>query len=382
MDEQGVDALIVLHGPNVAYVTGHRAAPVDVTHAVHRRPVAIVTPDRVVLHVERPVGAARPAELEVLPALWPELDDGSPDVAAAVAAAIGPVAGRRVATDEVTGAMRRAGVLDGAQLIDAGRVIGPAKLVKTADELACITIAQRRNEEAMDAAFGALVPGARRSHVAGAFLGRLRELGCADSHIDPIFEVMPRTRAGGRRTSTGHVAFPTGVDDPELLRGDLVWVDAGISYEGYLSDFGRTWIVGRGPDAAEQDLFRRWGAVVQASLGAIRPGASLGDVGRAARAAEAGPDGREPDGPPWLPHFYLGHAVGVESAEMPMIGTDLGSDFDDGFLLAAGMVVVLEPVVWEDGVGGYRAEEIVAVTDDGWQLLGGGHPYTPFGSAP
>ena len=37
-----------------------------------------------------------------------------------------------------------------------------------------------------------------------------------------------------------------------------------------------------------------------------------------------------------------------------MIGTDLGEDFDDNFVFPAGMVLVLEPVVWEDGTGGYR----------------------------
>ena len=31
-------------------------------------------------------------------------------------------------------------------------------------------------------------------------------------------------------------------------------------------------------------------------------------------------------------------------------------------------------------MGGYRAEEIVAVIDDGWWPLGGGHHYEPFGS--
>ena len=72
------------------------------------------------------------------------------------------------------------------------------------------------------------------------------------------------------------------------------------------------------------------------------------------------------------------HGIGIESAEMPLIGTALGEAFDDAFVLAPGMVIVLEPVVWVDGVGGYRAEEVVAVTDDGWQALGGEHPYDPF----
>ena len=52
---------------------------------------------------------------------------------------------------------------------------------------------------------------------------------------------------------------------------------------------------------------------------------------------------------PWLPHFYLGHGIGTNAAEMPMIGTDLGEEFDDNLVFPAGMVLVLEPVVWEDG---------------------------------
>ena len=167
------------------------------------------------------------------------------------------------------------------------------------------------------------------------------------------------------------MAFPTGVDNPVFAEGDLVWVDAGVGWHGYMSDFGRTWVAGRDPNPAEQSLFERWMAVLEASLAAVRPGATLGDIGRAARAVE-------PEETPWLPQFYLAHGTGLESAEMPMIGTDLGSAFDDGYELVAGMVLVFEPVIWVDGVGGYRAEEIVAVTDDGWRPLGGGHHYEPF----
>ena len=313
----------------------------------------------------------------------PSWDDGAAAVGAAIAEVLGDVTGCRVAVDGMTGAMVRAGVLDGAELVDAGRVLGPARVVKTDDELACIDTAQRHTERAMDAAQAACAPGATRAEVAGAFLAGLRNgdatsgaagtgLACRNG-IDPIFQPMPAHRDGGPRTSTGHAAFPTGVDNPVFAEGDLVWVDAGVGWHGYMSDFGRTWVAGRDPNPAEQSLFERWMAVLEASLAAVRPGATLGDIGRAARAVE-------PEETPWLPQFYLAHGTGLESAEMPMIGTDLGSVFDDGYELAAGMVLVFEPVIWADGVGGYRAEEIVAVTDDGWRPLGGGHHYKPFRS--
>ena len=62
---------------------------------------------------------------------------------------------------------------------------------------------------------------------------------------------------------------------------------------------------------------------------------------------------------------------------MPFIGSDLGIEFDDTVELAPGMVFVLEPVVWRDGIGGYRSEEIVVVTDDGFEKLTT-YGYTPF----
>jgi Xaa-Pro aminopeptidase len=225
----------------------------------------------------------------------------------------------------------------------------------------------------MVAAQAACVPGANRREVAGAFLRRYHELGGHHVEIDPIFEAMPRRRDDGFRTSTGDVAFPTGLDGTRFEEGDLVWVDCGIGYEGYASDFGRTWIVGRDPNAAEQSLFDRFMTVLDAAYGEVRAGATLGDVGRAAIAANGGVV-------PWLPHFYLAHGVGLESAEMPMIGTDLGQAFDDGYVLEPGMVLVFEPVIWEDGVGSYRAEEICAVTETGWRHLGGGHGYPPYRS--
>ena len=60
----------------------------------------------------------------------------------------------------------------------------------------------------------------------------------------------------------------------------------------------------------------------------------------------------------------------------PMIGTDLGEEFDDNFVFPPGMVLVLEPVVWEDGTGGYRSEEIVVITEDGFTPITD-YPYSP-----
>ena len=54
---------------------------------------------------------------------------------------------------------------------------------------------------------------------------------------------------------------------------------------------------------------------------------------------------------------------------MPFVGTDLGDEFDAALTLQPGMVLVFEPVIWDDGRCGHRSEEMVAVTDDGYVRL-------------
>jgi len=114
----------------------------------------------------------------------------------------------------------------------------------------------------------------------------------------------------------------------------------------------------------------RWLAVVRAVLERCRPGVSALELGKVATEANAGIR-------PWIEHFYLAHGVGTDAAEMPLVGTDLGAAFDERLLMAPGMVLVLEPVIWDEGAAGYRSEDIVAITDEGWMPLSD-YPYTPF----
>jgi len=249
-------------------------------------------------------------------------------------------------------------------------VVGAAKVVKTPDELACIRTAVRITDQAMVEVHRALVPGIRQIDLSAKFLRRAFELGAMTSMLEPIWQVMPRSRAEGVWTTHGDLALPLLSTERELVKGDVLWTDVSITYCGYCSDFGRTWIVGQDPSPRQQEQFHRWRSIMDAVLGVARAGATAADLGRAAIAANGGTR-------PWLPHFYLGHGIGVNAAEMPMIGTDLGEEFDENFVLRPGMVLVLEPVVWEDGTGGYRSEEVLVITEEGSIRLTD-YPYDPY----
>jgi len=372
LEAQGVDGLVLLGSSAVAYATGAAAPAEDGDRAALLRPVAVVVKGDSAPHLYTLYVDGAPSELpddHLHGPVFPDLDDGMDVFAAALADHFAP--GARVGVDDQTHAMLRG--LAGFDWVDASDVVGAAKLTKTPDEIACIRNAQRLNELAMRDALAILRPGVRQIDLSAAFLRRVFELGASANGIDPIWQVMAPTRELGPWTLHGDLAYPTVTTDRFLRQGDVIWVDAGITWQGYASDYGRTWIVGvhSVPNAKQQKHFRRWRAVVDAALDVLKPGVSALQLGTTAIDANGGVR-------PWIDHFYLAHGVGTESAEMPLIGTDLGERFDERLIMQPGMVLVFEPVIWEDGAAGYRSEDIVAVTDTGWVKLSGS-TYEPYG---
>ena len=370
LDALGVDGLVLLGSSSVAYATGAAAPAQDGDRAALFRSVAVVVNGEYAPHLYTLYVDGAPSDLpedHLHGPLFPDLDDGIETFAKALADHF--PSGARVGVDDQTHPMLRG--LPSFDWVDASDVVGAAKLTKTPDEIACIRNAQRLNELAMTDALAILRPGVRQIDLSAAFLRRVFELGASANGIDPIWQVMAPTREHGPWTLHGDLAYPTVTTDRFLRQGDVIWVDAGITWEGYASDYGRTWITGAAPDAKQERQFRRWRAVVDAGLDALKPGVSALELGKAAIDANDGVR-------PWIDHFYLAHGVGTESAEMPLIGTDLGEAFDERLIMQPGMVLVFEPVIWEDGFAGYRSEDIVAVTDTGWVKLSGS-TYEPYG---
>ena len=95
------------------------------------------------------------------------------------------------------------------ELVPASAALGPAKLCKTSDELACIRAAQRINELAMTDVQAGLRLGLRQNDLSARFLRAGVDLGAHGNGIDPIWQVMPTTRAQGPWTTHGDLAFPT-----------------------------------------------------------------------------------------------------------------------------------------------------------------------------
>ncbi len=360
MRSKGVDVLVLLGNSNVTYATG-ATWPLS---------------DDDMPHLFSPflADAAASLDLDDDHLHGPTYLDNDEGVEAFSARLAGlATATATVAVDELTGAMHR----DRALLpIDwpprsASDVMGAARFVKNPDELAVLRHALWITEQAMADVQERLRPGARQVDLTATFLHRVFELGAEANVLDPIWQVMPDHQAELPWTTHGDIACPLLSTERELVQGDVLWVDCGIEYGGFHSDFGRTWVVGREPNARQQAQYARWRDINDAAVAELRAGVSAAELTAAARAACDGET-------PWMAHFYLGHGLGLDSAEAPYVGTDLGDGYDRRLVLEAGTVVVIEPIVWDEGAGGYRSENVYVVTEDGSMNLTD-YSYDPYG---
>ena len=375
MGQQGRDALVLLGNTNVAYATGAIWPLADSGRANFEQPVAVVLADDEWPHLFTPMReddrlrTALPAD-HVHGPVYLDFDEGVQLFAAQLADLVSDHA--VIAMDEWTNALRRErSILFAADAPpDGGRVISMAKLTKTPDELSCMREGLRITECAIADVQARIAPGVRQTELTATFLRTIFEAGADANILDPIWQVMPDRIEDGPWTTTGGIACPLLSTERELAEGDVLWVDTGISYGGFHSDFGRTWVVGREPDARQRAQFEKWRSIMDAVLDVTKAGATAADLTEAAIAAAVGVK-------PWMPHFYLGHGLGIDSAEMPYVGSDIGEAFDATLVLTAGMVLVLEPLVWEDGAAGYRSEEVLLITEEGWEPMTD-YSYDPF----
>ncbi len=376
MRQQGLDALVLLGNTNVAYATGAIWPLGDSGRANFEQPVAVVLADDAWPHLFTPMREddrlrEKMAADHLHGPVYLDFDEGVQLFATQLGGLV--PSGAVIGMDEWTNALRRErSILFAAGAPkDAGRVISTAKASKTPDELSAMREGLRITEQAIADVQAKIAPGVRQTDLTATFLRTIFDAGADANILDPIWQVMPARMEDGPWTTTGDLACPLLSTERELVEGDVLWVDLGISYAGFHSDFGRTWVVGREPNARQRAQYEQWQSIMGAVLDVTKAGATAADLTAAAIGAAGGTK-------PWMPHFYLGHGLGIDSAEMPYVGSDIGEAFDASLVLVDGMVLVLEPIVWDDGAAGYRSEEVLRITEDGWEPMTD-YSYDPFG---
>jgi Xaa-Pro dipeptidase len=254
----------------------------------------------------------------------------------------------------------------GIEVVDAARVMAGARGPKSPREIALITEAVHRSELALLATLPGVAAGRTERELSAEFFGHALEQGLEDLHVDTVFAALPRTLGAApwaRGEWLGYHPYRELTGDRVLEDGDQVAFDAGLMLEGYASDVGWTLKVGGEPSRAERALASRWREVAMRVVEAVRPGVSCADL----RAAAL--EGWRKDAPPWPYPLYVVHGVGTEVAEPPFAGAAVRPETEEAMTLEEGQVLLVEPYVWEEGVGGYRAECCVVVEAGGARIV-------------
>jgi methionyl aminopeptidase len=161
-----------------------------------------------------------------------------------------------------------------------------------------------------------------------------------------------------------------------LADGDIVNIDVALIKDGWFGDTSRMYFAGTPSDAARH-LVKTTYEAMRAGILQVRPGATLGDVGHAIQYVAEG-SGYS------VVREYCGHGIGKVYHDEPQV-LHYGRA-GDGLRLQPGMIFTIEPminagkaatrclddgwtVVTADGSWSAQWEHMVAVTDDGFELL-------------
>jgi Xaa-Pro aminopeptidase len=229
----------------------------------------------------------------------------------------------------------------GVDLAPFGLEIEELRTVKDDAELDLLAAACRISCQAFEELLPTIRPGITERQLATAIERRMVDIGAEAPAFDTIV-------ASGPNGAIPHHA----PGERQLQRGDLVTIDFGARSGGYHADMTRTVSIGE-PAQWQRDTYELVARAQQAGMAAARPGAALTEVDAAARdlIREAGHG----------EHFRhgLGHGVGLEVHEAPMLG------YESAGRLAARVPVTIEPGIYLPGMGGVRIEDILVVDGEG-----------------
>jgi Xaa-Pro dipeptidase len=341
----GLDAVILNPGPTLTYLSGMRfhlmERPVVLFFAKDQVP-AIVLPE-----LELQKVASLPYQLQVFaypenPAEW--------DGAFRKAAQALSLDGKRIGVDprqlrllefrHVKAAAPEADYPDGSE------VLSVLRLRKDQAEVEAMRRAVQIAQNALEATIPLIKIGMTEKELSAELVVQLLKQGS-----DPELPFAPIV-SGGPNSANPH-ASPT---ERKLQAGDLLVVDWGATYEGYISDLTRTFAVGE-----VDEEYRKIHIIVQeanaAGRAAARPGVPCANVDKAAR------DVIEQSGYGKYFTHRTGHGIGMEGHEDPYMRGD------NMQVLEPGMAFTVEPGIYLPERNGVRIEDNVVITEDGADVL-------------
>jgi Xaa-Pro aminopeptidase len=361
LSSAGLDAALLLHAVDVYYLAATRQnaalwIPAD------GAPVLLVRKSLVRAAEETAIADARP---------FPASKD--------LAAALGARGKVGVTFDAVPAATvewwRKQ--LGGAELVDVSAALRAQRAVKSASEIAVMREGARRAARAFADIRSFLRPGMTELELAAEFEARLRRAGNEGAPRLRAFNAelfMGLAVAGASAATPGffdgpvvgrglHAAYPLGASERVIAAGEPIVVDYTIVHGGYVVDTTRSAVCG----SLAPELERAFALAVRIQdevARLLRPGVPCVEPWERARVmAEEGGLGDRFMGPPGDQARFVGHGVGLELDELPVLAAGAKGT------IAAGNTIAVEPKFVFPGLGAIGIENTFVATDEGGERL-------------
>ena len=340
-----LDAVILNPGPTLIYLTGLQF------HLMERPVVLFVAPGKdpvlVLPELELPKVDLFPYKVQAF--AYGEIPSEWDDAFRKSAQALG-VDGKRIGVEPRQLRLLefrhvKAGAPE-AEYPDASDVLSQLRLKKDKAEVDAMRRAVKIAQDGLEATIPLIKIGMTERELASELVMQLLKHG-SDSEL-PFAPIV----SSGLNGANPH-ASPS---DRKLQAGDLLVVDWGAAYGGYISDLTRTFAVGE-VDAECQKIHKIVQEANAAGRAAGKPGVPCADVDIAARGViEKSGYGK------YFTH-RTGHGIGMEGHEDPYMRGD------NMQLLEVGMAYTVEPGIYLPNRNGVRIEDNMVITENGAESL-------------
>jgi Xaa-Pro dipeptidase len=340
--QRRLSGLMLVPGPNLRYLTGLSM------HASERLALALLAPGANPAFVLPSFEVSRAEQDSGMEAdLFGYTDEEGPKAALSQACRRLEWTGASVGAESLHMRLMEMWRLQeaGIQVASGDEILTALRMRKDAHELAAMREAAARTDRVLQAFLSEMRPGRTEQELAAKLRSALMEASGEDVSFSPILVAGPNG------------ALPHGgPSERPLQTGDLITIDCGMVYSGYVSDITRTFALGE-PEPELRRVYETVRVANRAGREACRPGATAESVDRAARAVI-----RDAGYGEFFTH-RTGHGIGLEVHEPPYIVEG------NSTMLEPGMTFTVEPGVYLPGRGGVRIEDDVAITPDGVEVL-------------
>lgn len=232
-----------------------------------------------------------------------------------------------------------------AQLVQAGGVIDRMRVIKSPQEIAYSRIACQITCRAYERILKEIHVGMTEKELAMKLSLYMTEEGADNQPYGNIL-------ISGAKTSLLH-GIPT---SKAIEYGDLVLMDFGCQYKGYMSDMTRTIVVGKATEK-QKEVYEYTRKSLEIVEDMLKAGVNYKDTY---------PESLKPlKGTDYADKTYnkIGHSIGLFVHEEPLLAVDYDEKID------ANTVLTVEPGIYLPGWGGIRLEDQGLVTETGFENM-------------